>query len=418
LQTITRQDGVSLNIMPLNTLKIVVAGGNDAERTAVRTALAEITEPKLEIADAAASPAASSANGAGTEVVMTVLGDEPEGWPTQLKDWAGREPRPPLVALISRHSAETVRMALRAGAEEVLVLPVDSNELTRCLVKISETHQDAGLSRSTTLSLVSVAGGVGVSSLTAALAFAIRRLTQKQVALVDLGLQCSALSAILDLEPEHSISELADPTSAIDSIRLESVLCKHDSGLQLLAAPKRIEEAELISAATVATTLKLMDELFDFILIDCGHSLNEGSVAAWERSQHLLYVVDQSVTSVRPAQRFLNLFERLQLKSVKPEFLLNRFDLDNPITVDQIEMALRRAIITKLPRDEESFAKAQITGGDLFMAAPNSPVRVGVESLAGRLCGGASGVNGFSRRSIFARLFSAVRPQGAQSRWD
>ena len=404
--------------MPLNALKIVVAGGNDAERAAVRTALAEITEPKLEIADASAFPPASSANGAGTEVVMTVLGDEPEGWPTQLQDWAGREPRPPLVALISSHSAETVRMALRAGAEEVLVLPVDSNELARCLVKISETHQDAGPSRSTTLSVVSVAGGVGVSSLTAALAFAIRRLTQKQVALVDLGLQCSALSAILDLEPEHSISELADPTSAIDSIRLESVLCKHDSGLQLLAAPKRIEEAELISAATVATTLKLMDELFDFVLIDCGHSLNEGSVAAWERSQHLLYVVDQSVTSIRPAQRFLNLFERLQLKSVKPEFLLNRFDADNPITVDQIEMALRRPIITKLPHDEVSFVKAQITGGDLFVAAPNSPIRVVVEGLACRLCGGASGVNGGSRRNIFARLFSAVRPQGAQSRWD
>jgi pilus assembly protein CpaE len=404
--------------MRLNTLKIVVAGGNDAERAAVRTALAEITEPKLEIADPSASPSASSANGAGTEVMMTVLGNEPEGWTTQLKDWAGREPRPPLVALISSHSAESVRMALRAGAEEVLVLPVDSNELTRCLVKISETHQGAGLSRSTTLSLVSVAGGVGVSSLTAALGFAIRRLTNKQVALVDLGLQCAALAAILDIEPEHSISELADPTSAIDSIRLESVLCKHDSGLQLLAAPKRIEEAEMISAATVATTLKLMDELFDFIVIDCGHSLNEGSVAAWERSQHLLYVVDQSVTSVRPAQRFLNLFERLQLKSVKPELLLNRFDPDNPITADKIERALRRPIITKLPRDEMSFAKAQITGGDLFVAAPNSPVRVGVESLAGRLCGASSGVNGVSHRNIFARLFSAVRPQGAQSRWD
>jgi pilus assembly protein CpaE len=405
--------------MRLNTLKIVVAGGNDAQRAAVRTALAEITEPKLEIiADASASPPASTANGAGTLVVMTVLGDEPEGWTTQLKDWAGREPRPPLVALISSHSAETVRRALRAGAEEVLVLPIDSDELTRCLVKISETHQDASLSHSTTLSLASVAGGVGVSSLTAALAFAIRRLTNKQVALVDLGLQCSALSAILDLEPVHSIAELADPTSAIDSIRLESVLCKHDSGLQLLAAPKRIEEAEMISAATVATTLKLMDELFDFILIDCGHSLNEGSVAAWERSQHLLYVIDQSVTSVRPAQRFINLFERLQLRSVKPEFLLNRFDPANPITVEKIETALRRSIIARLPRDEESFAKAQITGGDLFVAAPNSLVRVSVEGLAGRLCGGSSGVNGVPHRNILARLFSAVRPQGAQSRWD
>ena len=404
--------------MRLNTLKIVVAGGNDAERAAVRAALAEITEPKLEIADTSASPAASSSNGAGTEVMLMVLGGEPEGWTIQLQDWAHRTPRPPLVALISNHSAEDVRAALRAGAEEVLILPVDANQLARCLVKISETHQGVELRRSTTISFASVAGGVGVSSLTVALGFAIRRLTKKQVALVDLGLQGSALSAVLDLEPEHTISELVDPTSAIDSIRLESVLCKHESGLQLLAAPKRIEEAEMVSAATVATTLKLMEELFDFILIDCGHSLNEGSVAAWERSERLLYVVDQSVTSLRPAQRFLNLFERLQLKSVKPEFLLNRFDPENPITGDKIEMALRRPIMARVPRDEKSFAKAQISGGDLSVVTPNSTAGASVESLASRLSGASSERNGVSHRNIFARLFSAVRPQGAQSRWD
>src|SRR5690242_1016409 len=130
--------------MRLNTLRVVVAGGNDAERAAVRTALAEITEPKLEIADASASPAGSStANGAGAEVVVTVLGDEQEGWTTHLHNGAARKPHPPLVALINSRSAEIVRMALRAGAEEVLVLPVDSNALARCLVKVSETHQDA-----------------------------------------------------------------------------------------------------------------------------------------------------------------------------------------------------------------------------------------------------------------------------------
>ncbi len=397
--------------MRLNTLKIVVAGGNDTQRAAVRAALAEITELKLQIVEAPASPRAPApvtANGAGTEVVIMVLGDEAESWTAQLHDWVHREPRPPLAALISNHSVEAVRMALRAGAEEVLVLPVDSSDLARCLVKISEMHQGADLSHSTTFSFVSVAGGVGVSSLTVALGLAIRRLTEKQVALVDLGLQCSALSALLDLEPEHTISELVDPTSAIDSIRLESVLCKHESGLQLVAAPKRIEEAEMVSAATVATTLKLMDELFDFILVDCGHSLNEGCVAAWERSQHLLYVVDQSVTSIRPAQRFLNLFERLQLQSVTPEFLLNRFDPDNPISPDSIGTALRRPLIGRLPCDEDSFAKAQLGCGDLFLAAPTSALRAAVDELASRLCGVSGTAKAISHRSILARLFSAT----------
>ena len=39
----------------------------------------------------------------------------------------------------------------------------------------------------------------------------------------------------------------------LDSIQLEAALTKHSSGVYLLAAPKRIEEGELVSDRTVAT---------------------------------------------------------------------------------------------------------------------------------------------------------------------
>lgn len=55
------------------------------------------------------------------------------------------------------------------------------------------------------------------------------------------------------------------------------MLCKHESGLYWLAAPKQIEEAELVSAATVEATLKVLRELFDVVLIDCGTHLTESS---------------------------------------------------------------------------------------------------------------------------------------------
>ena len=80
----------------------------------------------------------------------------------------------------------------------------------------------------------SVAGDVGVSTLTAALGLASRRITQKRVALLDLGMQSGALAALLDLNPDHTLSELVDPSNTIDSIRLESSLATHSSGLYLL----------------------------------------------------------------------------------------------------------------------------------------------------------------------------------------
>ena len=57
-------------------------------------------------------------------------------------------------------------------------------------------------------------------------------------------LQAAPLAVLLNLEPEHSISELADPTSAIDSIRLESVLCKHYA--ERNERPKSVENIRIL----------------------------------------------------------------------------------------------------------------------------------------------------------------------------
>ncbi len=122
------------------------------------------------------------------------------------------------------------------------------------------------------------------------------------------------------------------------------MLCKHESGLYWLAAPKRIEEAELVSAATVEATLKVLRELFDVVLIDCGTHLTESSIVAWERSDHLLYLIDQTVTAIRSAQRFVELYHRLGLKDVEPGYVLNRYAANNPITIARIEAALRCSI--------------------------------------------------------------------------
>jgi pilus assembly protein CpaE len=256
--------------------------------------------------------------------------------------------------------------------------------------------------------LVNIAGGAGSSSLAVALAFALRRLTGGQIALVDLGLQTSALAALLDIEPEHSISELVDPTSKIDSIRLESVLCVHESGLRLLAAPKKIEEAEMVSSDTITSTLTVLRELFDCVVVDCGHYVTEGSVAAWEHSDRLFYVLNQSITSICPARRFCELFDRLQLRSPKLELLLNRYTPGSAISIEKIESALHRPIAARIGRDEKAFSAAEIAAADLAVAAPGSDAAVEVERLAQSLLGPARNGEG-ARQGVFGRLLSALR---------
>jgi pilus assembly protein CpaE len=104
----------------------------------------------------------------------------------------------------------------------------------------------------------------------------------------------------------------------------------------------------MVSAQRVVSVLEVMRELFDFILIDCGHHMNETLVAVWEHSSHLLYPIEQSISSVRPAQRFLEMFGRLGRSDLDSQFVLNRYTSANPFTVEKIEAALHRPIAARI----------------------------------------------------------------------
>ncbi len=394
-----------------NSFKVTLTGGSDAERTELRKALDALTELNLEIVELATPPRRVQPDGAGgaVHVLMFVLGEDPELWGEELRPWIAVGGWALVAAVLSRRSAEFVRQALRAGAKEVLFLPLDPVDLARLLLKVSEEHRGAGEGVGKGVySLVSVAGGEGVSTLSVMLGLALLRVTGKKVALVDLGLQAGALGVLLDLDPPRTICELADPTSAIDSIRLEPVLCKHTSGLHLLGAPKAIEEAEMVSAATVEAAMAVMIQLFDFVVVDCGHHITEGLVAAWERSGNVLYVLDQSIVSIRCAQRFLDLFARLHLQHVSLDLVLNRFRPNHPITVQKIEASLGRPIALSIPRDEAAITAAEAAHGGMAELSARSPAMVAVDHLARMLLGGIYAGGEAQRRGVFSRLFAAV----------
>jgi pilus assembly protein CpaE len=182
--------------------------------------------------------------------------------------------------------------------------------------------------------------------------------------------------------------QLCENERKLDSIQLESALTKHSSGIYLLAAPKRIEDSELVSDKTIGAVLDLVRQLFDFVVVDCGGYIDENAVAAWERSDHLFYLLDQSIAAARCAWRFVDLFGRLGLSGVEPSFILGRYQPHHPISEEQITHTLGRPIYAKIPRDEKVLERVQLRAQDLWQVGPGSPLARAVEDLARRLATG------------------------------
>lgn len=365
-------------------LRVHLVGEFERERAAVAAALGAVGDPPLETLES--SPLAVSDNVSEADVAMVIFNENTAASLSYLQVQAERPKRPVLLALLSERSPALMRSALHAGADEVLFMPLDPEELTRELLKISENRRKTErVAGGRLYSIASLAGGVGVSSMSANLALALHCAMDRSAAVVDLDLQSGGLGVYLHLEPEQSIVALSEMARKLDSIKLESALTKHPSGIYLLAAPKRIEDSELVSDLTVGAVLDLMRQLFEYVVVDCGSRVDGNTVAAWERSDEVLYVVEQSVMAARTAPRFMELFRQLGLRGVEPKLVLNKFESQSPTTVEKVEEIAQIPVYARIPRDQRAFERMQLRSEYLWQVAPASALARAMELLARRL---------------------------------
>lgn len=393
-----------------DALRILLVGEED-RRAEVKQALDALGDPPLVVIEAAPGANGAVNGGPPPDVVMVLFngGDEEAslGY-LQSRAEGNGSARPILFALVQERSPVLMRRILRAGADELLFLPLDAGDAARALLKISERRRKAEREAGgVIISMVSTVGGVGVTSLVGNLALGLHYTLEKRVAVVDLDLQTGGLAVFLNLEPERTIMQLCESDRKIDSIQLEASLTKHPSGIWLLAAPKRIEDSELVSDATIGAVLDLMRQLFDFVVVDCGGYIDENAVAVWERSDHLFYLLDQSIAAARCAWRFVDLFGRLGLTGVEPSFILSRYVPHHPITEEQITHTLGRPIFAKIPRDEKVLERIQLRAQDLWQVGAGSPLTKAVEDLARRLASGGE-ASTEATTGLVSRLLSAL----------
>jgi len=369
----------------------------------VQSLLQKVGDPQIEVVRVSSGELVGSQEPSHADVAIVIVDATTLDC---LRAFANQTPRPNVLAALHERTTSAMRRALQAGADELIFLPLETGAVTRALLKINETRSLSNReSGGIICSVLSNSGGVGVTCLAANLALALRKKLEKRVAMIDLHLQAGDLPVFLNLDVHTSIMSLCEDGRQLDSSKLETALTKHSSGVYVLAAPTGIEESEVLPEATVSGALTLMRELFDFVVIDCGSYVDEKTVAVWERSDFLFYVVDQTVRSARGAGRFLDLYHRLGITQVQPSFVVNRYTSDHPIGEEHIIKTLGSPLYAKLPADKAALDRVEMRGQDLWEVAPTSALTRSIEELVRKITGKETGEK---REPLFSRLFAGV----------
>ncbi len=266
----------------------------------------------------------------------------------------------PLIAAAYDPPLALVRSLIRAGAHDVIPLPISVEELEVTLAPIKEQLAKARkASEAATGKVVSViksVGGVGATSLLTQLAIRFterEKPSNRQVCLIDLDLQFGDVAFQLGLEPKLSLLDLLQAGARLDGDLLRATTTEHPSGLRILAAPAEMVPIEGMPTDHLLRIIELAKREFDTVFVDLPTNWTNWSLSVVAQSDLVLLVTELTVASVSRAKRQLGLLHSQELADLDLRVVVNRYDksLARTVRPADIRSALGRDIAYTIAND-------------------------------------------------------------------
>jgi pilus assembly protein CpaE len=231
-------------------------------------------------------------------------------------------------------------------------------------------------------------GGSGKTALATNLA-ATTALSGVETLLVDLDLQFGDSALTLAVSPRGTIADLAASTGAIDIEKLKAFVSQDSqTGLAVLPAPQRPEEADVVGQADISAVLDSARNAYDAVVIDTGPLFDGAMLAALDHTDELLLVCNPEVTSLKNVRIGLETIERLGFDREKVTLVANRIGAAGGFGRKEIEEALEAEVAYELP-DDRAVPVAVNRAVPVVVSAENSPFSRAVANLASAVFAGS-----------------------------
>jgi pilus assembly protein CpaE len=225
-------------------------------------------------------------------------------------------------------------------------------------------------------------GGVGKTSIAVELALALRQQTQQTALLFDADFLSGDANIHLDLPSEHSIIDVLPHTDSLDSRLLDLVTIAHSSGIHLLAAPPRPEQADVITAAHVRALLSMMGNAYDYVVTDTQAWYDERMLAVLDLADLYVVVLVPDMGALRSTRYFIEVANKLGYPMDRMLFVLNRATDQSRLRLDDISSALGTRRIIQLPSVGREVSDAINDGRPLVLHQPRSTFTRAILGLA------------------------------------
>ena len=290
----------------------------------------------------------------------------------------------PVVVFVTGPPDGFVRRIFEAGADDILGLPTDPEDVAFALQKALARRQGTGIATGTALSPMIVVlgpkGGTGKTITTANLAVSLAE-SGRKVTVVDLDLQFGDIGLALGLKPDKTIYDLVKAGGALDADKIDAYVATHQSGARILMAPTRPDHAGIIRTEFLRDVYANLRASNDYVVVDTPPGFTPEVIASIDSSSSVVIVGMLDTLSLKNTKLGLDTLELMGYPSDRIKIVLNRADSRVGITHDDVLAVLGRPPDVMIPSDRE-IPRAVNEGQPIVMAKSRSEAAKAFKRLA------------------------------------
>jgi pilus assembly protein CpaE len=259
----------------------------------------------------------------------------------------------PLIAAAFEPPLALVRLLMRAGAHDVVPLPLTLDDLETSVAalgqEISTRARSVDATRAKLVTVIKSVGGVGATALLGQLGIEFARSEagrNREVCLLDLDLQFGDLAFQLGLDTTLTIADLIAAGSRLDGDLLRATTITHSSGLKVITAPPMVMPLDSATSDQMFQIVDLAQREFGTVFVDLPSNWTNWSLSLLARSNIVLLFTELSVASLNRARRQLDLIHAQELGNIDVRVVVNRFEKSRLKTIraSDVREALGRDI--------------------------------------------------------------------------
>lgn len=305
-------------------------------------------------------------------------------------------PGKPIIVTAKDFDLADVRRLMRVGVVDVLPQPITEIDIKSAIERSIPLQRigdvgDAKLGK--VISFLKSGGGAGATTICVQLGCILASQDgdyKSKVGLFDLDLQFGTAALYLDLDHRVGLPDLLDAPERLDSDLLDSVTTRHQSGLEVLAAPNDVLPLDALSQGFVTSILRVSRRDYEYTLLDLPDAWTDWSRSALEKSDLIVLVTQLSVSGIRRARRQLDTLKATDLDQIPVHVVVNRFNASGAKTVSikEAEKALGRKIDSVVRSDFHLVSEAQDLGVALSAIKKKTKVEMDLKKMTKALMDG------------------------------